>query len=61
MDDLNTYGKNGEEALLSTVKIFSKDIGTKYGLDKCAKSIFIRGRLTSTSEIKLDESAVSGY
>ena len=55
------YGKNGEEALLSTVKIFSKDIGTKYGLDKCAKSIFIRGRLTSTSEIKLDESAVSGY
>ena len=27
----------------------------KFGLDKCAKATFFRGRLTSTSEIKLNE------
>ena len=27
----------------------------KFGLDKCAKATFLRGRLTSTIEIKLNE------
>ena len=27
----------------------------EFGLDKCAKATFIRGRLTSTSEVKLNE------
>ena len=57
MDDLKLYGKDDEEfdRLLCTVKKFSDDIGMDFGLDKCAKATFIRGRLTSTNEIKLNE------
>ena len=57
MDDLKLYGKNGKEmdGLLCTVKKFSDGIGMEFGLDKCAKATFTRGRLTSTSEIKLNE------
>lgn len=56
MDDLKLYGKNEKELerLLSMVQIFSDDIGMEFRLDKCTKTNFIRGRLTSTSEIKLD-------
>ena len=58
MDDLILYEKNDEELeeLLNTVYVFSNDIGMEFDLDKCAKATFIRGRLTLTSEIKLDES-----
>ena len=57
MDGLKLYGKNDKEldGLLYTVKKFSDDIGMEFGLDRCAKATFIRGRLTSTSEIKLNE------
>ena len=57
MDDWKLYGKNDREldGLLCTVKKFSDDIGMEFDLDKCAKASFIRGRLTSTSEIKLNE------
>ena len=39
------------EGLLKTVKAFSDDIGITFGLDKCAKATFIRGKLRSTSSI----------
>ena len=39
------------EGLLKTVKAFSDDIGITFGLDKCAKATFIRGKLKSTSSI----------
>ena len=55
--DLKLYGKDDKEldGLLCTVTRFSDDIGMEFGLDKCEKATFIRGRLTSKSEIKLDE------
>ena len=57
MDDLKLCGKSDKEldGRLCTVKEFSDDIGMEPGLDKCEKATFIRGRLTSTSEIKLNE------
>ena len=56
MDDLKLYGKNDYklEGLLRTVKTFSDDIGITFGLDTCAKTTFIRGKLKSTSSIVLD-------
>ena len=59
IDELKLYGKNDKEldGLLCTVKKFSDDIDMDFGLDKCGKSTFIRERLTSTSEIKLNEDA----
>ena len=57
LDDLKLYRKNDKELdrLLCTVKKFSDKIGREFGLDKCAKVTFIKGRLTPTSEIKLNE------
>ena len=57
MGNLKLYGKNDKEfdELLCTVKTFSDDIGMEFSLDKCAKAIFVRGRLGSTIEIKLNE------
>ena len=57
MDDLKLYGKNNKELdrLPCTLKKFSDDIGMEFGLDKRAKATFIRGRLTSTSDIILNE------
>ena len=54
MDDLKLYGKNDRELdeLLCTVKKFSDDIGMEFGLDKCAKATFIRGRLNQQARSK---------
>ena len=56
MDDLKLYGKNDYEleGLLRTVKKFSDDIGMTFGLDKCTRGTFIRGKLKSTSSTVLD-------
>ena len=56
MDDLKLFGKIDYEleGLLRTVKTFSDDIGMTFGLDKCAKATFIRGKLKSTGSIVLN-------
>ena len=56
MDDLKLFVKNDQdlEGLLNTVKEFSNDIDMEFGLDKCAKPSFVRGKLQKTSSINLD-------
>ena len=56
MDDLKLYAKNDQqlEGLLTTVKQFSNDICMEFGLDKCAKATFIRGKLKRSTPITLD-------
>ena len=56
MDDLILYGKNEQEldGLLKILNTFSDNIGMTFGLDKCAKATFIRGKLKYTSIIVLD-------
>ena len=56
MDDLKLYGRNDAqlESLLHTVAKFSKDIKMNFGLDKCAKATFIRGKLEKSTNIELD-------
>ena len=56
MNDLKLYEKNEYEldGLLKTVKTFSDDIGMTFGLDKCAKTIFIREKLKYASSIVVD-------
>ena len=57
MDDLKLYGKSDKksEGLLSIVKKFSDDIVMEFSLDKRKKATFIRERLTSTTEIKMNQ------
>ena len=56
MDDLKLFAKNDKdlEGLLTTVKKFSNDIGMEFGLDKCAKATFVKGKLIKFSCIILD-------
>ena len=56
MDDLKLFAKDDDnlEGLLQTVKSFSDDIGMKFGLEKCAKATFIKGKLTNTTSIELE-------
>ena len=41
--------------LLDIIKIFSDDIKMEFGLDKYAKATFIKGKLTKTSNIVLNQ------
>ena len=60
MDDLKTFAKddNQQTGLLTIVKTFSDDIKMEFGLDKCAKATFKRGRLTKTTDLELDVDTV---
>ena len=60
MDDLKLYAKNDSEleGLLHTVKKFSDDIGMSFGLDKCAKATFARGKMIKAPNVKLDNDNV---
>ena len=57
MDDLKLYAKNDKqlEGLLAIVKKFSDDIQMQFGLDKCAKAFFKKGKLTKTTNLELDD------
>ena len=56
MDDLKTYAKSESQqtGLLNSVKTFSDDIKMEFGLDKCSKATFKRGKLTETFDLQLD-------
>ena len=55
MDDLKQFLKSDVqlERLLHTVYLFSKDVGLTFGLDKCAKTSVIRGKVVSSGDIPL--------
>ena len=47
MDDLKLYARNENQLdlLIQTVRIISKDIGMKFGIEKCAVLVLKRDRL----------------
>ena len=57
MDDLKLYTKDDSEleGVLRIVKGFSDDIGMEFGLSKCAKATFERGKLKNSDHVWLDE------
>ena len=57
LDDLKLYTKddNELEGLLRIVKGFSDDIGMEFGLSKCAKTTFKRGKLEKSDHVRLEE------
>ena len=60
MDDLKTVAKDDDQQLdlLTIVKTLAvHDIKMEFGLEKCAKATSKRGRLASTSNIHIDNSA----
>lgn len=69
MDDLKLYSKNEQEQIgeLKIVKQFSDDISMEFGIEKCAKASFKKGKLTSividvdTEIQELDQEGVYKY
>ena len=57
MDDLKFYAKSKKdlESLIQTVRIFSDDIGTEFGLDKCAVIIIKRGKQIEADGVRLPD------
>jgi threonyl-tRNA synthetase len=56
MDDLKLIAKTEEELRkqIQTVKTFSDDIHTDFGLEKCAKITFKKGKLIHSQNLVLD-------
>ena len=57
VDDLKLYGTSNSQlnGLISTVKKVSDDIQMEFGLDKCAKATFKRGKKVSAEGILLND------
>ena len=55
MDHLKLYGKSENEikGLVSTVKVFSQDIGMEFGIKKCVVIIMNRRKIKSRDGIEL--------
>ena len=57
MDDLKLYARNENQldSLIQTVRIVSKDIGMKFGIEKCAVLVLKRDRLAQSEGIRLPD------
>ena len=55
MDNLKLYGKSESKikGLVSTVEVFSQDIGMEFGIKKCGVIIMNRGKVKSTDSTEL--------
>ena len=55
MDDIKLFAKNEKEleTLIHAVRIYSQDIGMKFGIDKCAMHVMKRGKRYIRDRMKL--------
>ena len=55
MEDLKLYRKSENEikGLVSTIELFSLDIGMEFGVKKCGVILMNRGKVKSTDGIEL--------
>ena len=60
MDDLKPIAKSEEnlQKQIQRVKIFSDDINMEFGLEKCTKITFKRGKLTHLQNLVIDTNRV---
>ena len=48
MDDLKLYSEKRLDSLVQTVRVFSEDIGMKFGIEKCAMLVMEKGKIVKT-------------
>ena len=60
MDDIKLYARNEQniDSLIHLTRVFSSNIGMKFGLEKCGRLIVNRGKVKSTSGISLSEGQI---
>ncbi|TWW74442.1 Rho GTPase-activating protein 26 GTPase regulator associated with focal adhesion kinase [Takifugu flavidus] len=61
MDDIKRYAKNEHDidSLIHLTRIYSKDIGMSFGLDKCGRMISRRGKVIATDGVELPEGNIT--
>ena len=57
MDDLKLYSKSekGLDSLIQTVRVFSEDIGMRFGIEKCAMLVMEKGKIVKSFGIELPD------
>ena len=62
MDDLKLYGRSEQEleSLIDVVRVFSRDIGMEFGLDKCAVLVLKQGIKVRCEAIVLPDGQMMG-
>ena len=60
MDDLKLYSRNEKEldSLVQTIRIFSKDIGMEFSIEKCAMLVIEKGKIVKSVGIELPDGKV---
>ena len=60
MDDLKLHSRNEKEldSLVQTIRIFSKDIGTEFGIETCAVLVIEKGKIVKSVGIELPDGKV---
>ena len=60
MDDLKLYSRNEKEldSLVQTIRIFSKDIGMEFGIEKCAMLVIEKGKIVKPVRIEWPDGKV---
>ena len=60
MDDLKLYSRSekGLDSLVQTVRVFSEDIGMKFGIEKCAMLVMEKGKIVKSVCIELPDGKV---
>ena len=60
MNDLKLYSRSEKEldSLVQTIRIFSKDIGMEFGIEKCAVLVIEKGKIVKSVGIELPKGKV---
>ena len=60
MDDLKLYSRSekGLDSLVQTVRVFSEDIGMKFGIEKCDMLVMEKGNIVKSVGIELPDGKV---
>ena len=60
MDDLKLYSRNEEEldSIVQTIRIFRKDIGMEFGIEKCAMLVIEKEKIVKLVGIELPDGKV---
>ena len=58
MDGLKLYSEKRLDSLVQTVRVFSEDIGMKFGIEKCAMLVMEKGKIVKSVGIELPNGKV---
>ena len=60
MDDLQLYSRSekGLDSLVQTICVSSEDIGTEFGIEKCAMLVIEKGKILKLAGIEMPDGTV---